>query len=697
MVIALLGACALALAASPAASASSLRSSYRAENLCSVPRAGSAGCLGVRLVADSVTGADLRANASRQAAEAATGTIPAVANKTPISWGLTPALLHAAYSLPSETFPASQQTIAVVDAFNDPTAEADLAVYDTEFKLPACTTANGCFRKLNQDGHSSPLPPEEGEWAAEISIDVEMAHAVCQNCHVLLVEAESEEFPSLGAAVDAAVNAGATEISNSYAGPEETIFASVFSEWNSDYYDHPGVVVTASSGDCGYLNQACPWRATAANFPADSPDVVAVGGTTLTDQSETWASTLWDEGGSGCSQIFSAPPWQSALASFSATGCREGRSIADVAAIGNPDTGVDIYDSTPEAPGARTGWAVYGGTSVSSPIIAAEFALAGGSRGVAFPAATLYTHLGEDEALYDVVSASNGSCGGASSCQAGVGYDGPSGVGSPIGLHAFALTGSPVSTSAPAISGVAEQGRTLTATAGTWTGSPTSLGDQWEQCTLSGSGCLPIAGGTGQTLTLTASEVGSTIRVQEIAGNAAGFGPAAQSAQSATVASNVLKLVGFTPSSGITGSTVTITGTGLSNATSVEIDKLAATFNVLSSTKIETTVPDGARAGKVSVGTLTQNATSKSKFTPTLSVTAFSPASAVPGKLVTVKGIGFNTSSSVSFDGRAASVTFVSATKLKAIVPAGVQAGQIGVTNSSAPAGTVFSSRSFAP
>jgi IPT/TIG domain len=679
LVAALFVAGAFAAVLSASASAASAPSASRVVRVCGTPRAGAAACAAMKLVPAGDMGAQAKVV------------------KKPYAGFLTPQDLHAAYSLPSGTTVSSTQTIAVIDAYDDPTVEADLAVYDEEFGLPACTSANGCLRKLNQEGRSSPLPTEEGEWAAEISIDVEMAHAVCQNCHVLLVEAENEEFTSLGAAVDAAVNAGATEISNSYAGPEEPIFASVFSEWNADYYEHPGVIVTASSGDCGYLNRACPQRVSAANFPADSPDVVAVGGTTLADQSETWASTVWAEGGSGCSQIFSAPSWQSALASFSATGCREGRSIADVAAIGNPNTGVDIYDSTPEAPGAPTGWAVYGGTSVSSPIIAAEFALAGGSRGVAFPAATLYSHLGEDEALYDVVSGSNGSCAGASSCQAGVGYDGPSGVGSPIGLNAFALAGSPVSASAPAISGVAEEGRTLTATAGAWTGSPTSLGDQWEQCKPSGSGCLPIAGATGETLTLTAGEVGSTIRVQEIAGNAAGFGYTAQSAQSATVVSNVLTLAGFTPSSGITGSTATITGTGLSAVTSVEVGKLAATFKVLSSTQMETIVPDGARAGKVSVSTPTKTVTSKSKFTPTLSVTAFSPASAVPGKLVTIKGIGFNTSSSVSFDGRAASVTFVSSTKLKATVPAGVQAGQIAVTNSSVPTGTVFSARSFAP
>ena len=128
---------------------------------------------------------------------------------------------------------------------------------------------------------------------------------------------------------------------------------------------------------------------------------------------------------------------------FADTGCGSERSVADVAAIGDPNTGVDVYDSTPEGKGAPTGWGVWGGTSVASPIVAAEWGLAGGSHGVAFPAATLYSHLGDAGALYDVVSGSNGSCGAATFCQAAAGYDGPTGVGSPIGLGAFSEAGSP--------------------------------------------------------------------------------------------------------------------------------------------------------------------------------------------------------------------------------------------------------------
>jgi subtilase family serine protease len=392
--------------------------------------------MAMKLLAASLTPADLQAGAVRQADEEAAGAAPAVAVKSPEAGYLTPQLLHAAYELPDETPASSNQTIAVVDAFDDPSAEADLGVYDRQFGLPACTSADGCFRKVNEEGQAEPLPRREGEWAGEISIDVQMAHAICQSCHVLLVEANSETFADLGAAVDAAINAGANEVSNSYGGPEQRGRARHDVRLNARDFDHPGVLVTASSGDCGYLNQACRRLAKRAEFPADSPDVVAVGGTTLTERKKAWTSTVWEEGGSGCSSAFTAPPWQSALANFSATGCAA-RSVADVAAIGDPNTGVDVYDSTPEGNGDPTGWGVWGGTSVSSPIVAGEFALAGGAHGVAYPAATLYSHIGDSSSLYDVVSGSNGSCGAASSCQAAVGYDGPTGVGSPIGLGAF--------------------------------------------------------------------------------------------------------------------------------------------------------------------------------------------------------------------------------------------------------------------
>lgn len=514
---------------------------------------------------------------------------------------------------------------------------------------------------------------------------------------MLLVEANSAELSDLGASVNTAVGLGATEISNSYTAGEEAAIASYYSELNASFYDHPGVVLTAASGDCGYLNEDCPREPAAANFPADSPDVVGVGGTSLTEKKEVWRSTVWDEGGSGCSEIFAAPAWQSAVPDFASTGCGSERSVADVAAIGNPNTGVDVYDSTPEGTGQPTGWTVFGGTSVASPIIAAEFALAGGANGAAFPAATLYAHLGEGEDLYDVVSGSNGSCGAATSCQAAVGYDGPTGVGSPIGLGAFAAAGSPENIAPPTISGIAEQGQTLTDTAGSWTNSPTASADQWERCNASGTGCAAIEGATGQSYTLLASDVGATIRVQETAGNADGSGAPVDSERTAVVVSDIPELTSFTPSSGITGSVVTLEGGSLGGVTQVEFGKLPASFKVLSSTQIEAIVPNGADKGRLSLITPPRTLMSKGKFTPTLSVTSVTPTRGRPGITVTIKGVGFNASSTVSFDGAAAPIESLSAKRIKVTVPAGAGAGPLAVTNTSAPVGTVFSASSFTP
>jgi hypothetical protein len=339
-----------------------------------------------------------------------------------------------------------------------------------------------------------------------------------------------------------------------------------------------------------------------------------------------------------------------------------------------------------------------GGTSVASPIIASEFALDGGSHEVPYPAQTLYSHLGESNALYDVVSGSNGTCGGASICQAGVGYDGPSGVGSPTGLGAFTISGSPTSTSAPTIAGVAEQGQTLTLNAGAWMGGPTSIGAQWGLCnSAAGSGCSAISGATGQTYTLTAADVGSTIRVQQTASNASGTGAPTASSPTATVVSDVPTIQSFTPASTITGAAVTIEGTALNGATAVRFGTLtAAKLEAISPTQIEAIVPDGARAGKISVSTPFGTVTSRGKFTPSLSVMGFTPKTGKPGKRVAIRGVGFNAGSRVSFGGvPATGVTYLYPTKLEATVPAGAHAGAISVTNTAAPAGTVSSASSF--
>ncbi len=659
---------------------------YRVERMCATAKPGSASCMIDRLVGESPPSLP-----GGQAAPRAAGAGPGVEEETPWPGFLTPQRLHAAYSLPQETGSSWTQTIAVVDAFNDPTAEADLGVYDEQFGLPPCTTENGCFTKLNQEGQASPLPHDEGGWATEISIDVQMAHAICQNCHILLIEAKSEQFKDLGAGVNAAIEAGATEVSNSYGGTEEGADRAL----NTSFYDHPGVVVTASSGDCGYLNEKCKFDPVGANFPANSPDVVAVGGTSLTEAAGVWSSTAWDEGGSGCSSLFSAPLWQTAAEGFSVTGCGSGRSIADVAAIGDPQTGVDMYDSTPDGEGDPTGWGVWGGTSVASPIVAAEFALAGGAHGVEYPAATLYTHLGDPSALYDVLAGSTGSCGKATSCRAVAGFDGPTGVGSPVGLGAFTTSEAPVDTAPPSISGTAQQGLQLTESHGEWTNEPTSFTYKWERCESSGDGCSPIAKATEQTYTPVPADVGSTIRVQERASNASGPSAPAVSAPTAVVVSDVPKIASVSPGSGITGSAVTITGSALTGASQVTLGKLTAAFTVLSPTEIQATVPDGAVAGKLTVTTSFGSANS-AKFDVTLSVTGFSPETGPVGKVVTIKGRGFKKSSTVQFEGTPAStVTFVSDKKLKATVPVGATTGTVTVTNASSPAGTVAGASVF--
>ena len=682
---------ALSLTGPAPALASPSRAAFRTQRLCATPQPGVASCQAVRLIGASITKAQLRSAAERQASEVASGATPAVGNTSPISGGLTPQSLHSAYSLPDETLASSAQTVAVVDAYNDPTAEADLGVYDKQFGLPTCTTANGCFRKIDQLGRTSPLPATQGEWATEISLDVQMAHAICQSCHVVLVEANSAGYADLGTAVNAAVTAGATEISNSYGGPE----ASYYTSYNAPY-NHPGVVITASSGDCGHFNEGCQ-SANAANFPADSPDVIAVGGTTLTESGEHWTSTAWSDGGSGCSQVFTAPLWQTSASSFSATGCSLGRSVADVAAVGDPYTGVDVYDSTPASNGDATGWGVWGGTSAASPIVAAEFGLAGGAHAVEYPAAILYSNLGNSSVLYDVTSGSNGSCASTTSCRAAVGFDGPSGVGSPVSLSAFTVAGSPVISALPSASGVAQQGQSLTLAHGTWTNSPTSYSDHWVRCSSSGSSCAAISGATASTYTLTSTDVGSTIRLEETASNATGSSLASPSEATATVISSAPAITSFTPASAATGSSVTITGTALNGTTRVRFGSLAAAFTVVSSTQVTTTVPSGAEAGTISLTTAVKTASSKTRFTPALSVTSFSPKSAAAGKLVTITGIGFTASSTVKFNSVSSkSVTFVSSTKLKATVPPEAGTGAITVTNASSPIGTVSSSGSFA-
>ena len=326
--------------------------------------------------------------------------------------GYGPAQFHGAYGL-GTTAPASQ-TIAIVDAYDDPTIASDLNTYDSTYGLPACTTSNGCFTKVNQNGQAGPYPKANSGWALEIALDVETAHEICQvNCRVVLVEASSTSNADLNAAENEAVKLGATEISNSWGGSEYA------GETSDQTFNHPGIAITVASGDNGYGSFG---------YPAASPYVVAVGGTTLNvTRSNGYAGeTAWSGSGSGCSSYESAPSWQSSL-----TPCRGTRGVADVAADANPSTGAAVYDTTKYQ--GRSGWLQVGGTSLASPLVAAVYGLAGGTRSVDYPASLSYS---SPSSLHDVTSGSSGSC-GTSMCTAVSGYDGPTGQGTPNGLGAF--------------------------------------------------------------------------------------------------------------------------------------------------------------------------------------------------------------------------------------------------------------------
>jgi subtilase family serine protease len=332
--------------------------------------------------------------------------------------GYGPAQLRGAYGLPSAA-PAGQ-TIGIVDAYDHPTIASDLNAYSSQFGLPLCNSTNPCFQKVNQSGSASgPWPKANAGWALEIAMDVEVAHAICPNCKILLVEASSNSLSNLAAAVKTAGKLGATEISNSYGGSE---FSSELSAAYAAPYLQPGVAVTVSSGDNGYGSFG---------FPAALSSVITVGGTTLNlGAGNTYGSeTVWGGAGSGCSLYVSAPAWQSFLSA-----CNGKRGSADVAAAADPATGASVYDSVKYQ--GRSGWFKVGGTSLSSPLVAGIYALAGGLPAGTTGASGLYGHSGDGSVLHDVTSGSNGSC-STLMCNGAIGYDGPTGVGTPLGIGAF--------------------------------------------------------------------------------------------------------------------------------------------------------------------------------------------------------------------------------------------------------------------
>ncbi len=334
----------------------------------------------------------------------------------PTGDGYGPASLISAYDLPSSTS-VTGLSVAVVDAYDDPTAVSDVATYRAAWGLPACDTATGagCLTKVNQYGKTSPLPAPSGDsgWATEESLDVDMVSAICPECHIYLVEAKAPSTYSLGTAVHSAVKHRHIDfVSNSYGGGQ----SSSDPAYDTKYYQQPGAAIVASAGDDGY----------GVAYPAASQYVTAVGGTTLTQDAGTtrgWTESVWAGTGSGCARKNEPKPsWQTD------TGCKH-RTDDDVAAVADPATGVAIYDTYDQG-----GWLEVGGTSVASPIIASVFALADTLKAGTYPSSYPYADTGE---LYDVTSGSNGSCSPAYLCTGEVGYDGPTGLGTPRGIGAF--------------------------------------------------------------------------------------------------------------------------------------------------------------------------------------------------------------------------------------------------------------------
>ncbi|MFJ8139874.1 putative Ig domain-containing protein [Streptomyces sp. NPDC096013] len=471
------------------------------ERLCATAAPGSASCFAQR-----------RTDIKQQLAAAVHSDAAAAVS------GLSPANLHSAYALPSTG--GSGLTVAVVDAYNDPNAESDLATYRSNFGLSACTKANGCFKQVSQTGSTTSLPTNDSGWAGEEALDIDMVSAVCPNCNIILVEATSATDANLGTAENEAVALGAKFVSNSWGGSESS---SQTSE-DTSYFKHPGVAITVSSGDSAY----------GAEYPATSQYVTAVGGTALSTSSNSrgWTESVWKtsstEGtGSGCSAYDPKPTWQTD------TGCTK-RMEADVSAVADPATGVAVYDTY-----GGSGWAVYGGTSASSPIIAGVYALAGTPGSSDYPAKYPYSHTSN---LYDVTSGNNGSCSPSYFCTAGTGYDGPTGWGTPDGTAAF--------------------------TSGTTTGNTVTVTNPGSQSTVTGSAAslqISASDSAGATLTYSASGLPTGLSISSSTGLISG---------TASTAGTYAVTVTATDSTGASGSasfTWTVSTSGGGTCTSTQL------------------------------------------------------------------------------------------------------------------------------
>ena len=298
--------------------------------------------------------------------------------------GLSPATIKSAYGFSTSSTAGAGATIAIVDAYDDPSAESDLAVFSSQYGLPACTTANGCFKKVDQTGGTS-YPRADGGWALEISLDVQWAHAIAPGAKILLVEASSNSFANLLAAEDYA-KAHAGYVSNSWGGSEfsgESSYDSHFSQ--------SGVSFFVSAGDSGLP----------AEYPSASPNVISVGGTTLHFSGGTFTGeTGWSGGGGGCSAYENATSAQAGFGGYGNVSCAGKRATPDVSLDADPSSGVSVYDSTKYQ--GQSGWWTVGGTSASSPMWAGRAAVAGATVDASYV-------YGNNISFRDITSGNNGA------------------------------------------------------------------------------------------------------------------------------------------------------------------------------------------------------------------------------------------------------------------------------------------------
>jgi IPT/TIG domain len=578
--------------------------------------------------------------------------------------GYGPVQFQTVYGLTAAAAASTTEVVAIVDAYDNPSAKSDLDAYSSNFGLPILPTcpgapSAGCFKKVNQTGGSIP-PGANAGWGLEIALDLDTVHAVCPKCGILLVEANNNGNANLYTAEDYAA-AHATIVSNSWGGGE-------YSGETSDdsHFNHPGDAITVSSGDSGY----------GIEYPAASRYVTAVGGTTLNLNANNTRSseTVWSGAGSGCSRFETKQSWQTD------SGCTR-RTVADVSADADPNTGAAVYDTY-----GYGGWLQVGGTSLASPLIAGVYALAGVGGTSDYPSSYPYANVAS---LFDVVSGSNGFC-GSYLCMGGVGYDGPSGLGTPIGTAAFASGGSPppapTVTSFSPMSGpvgtqVDVQGTSFTgASSVTFNGTPDTTFVFNSSTDITAH--VPAGATTGPIAVTTPNGTGTS---------ATNFTVTTGGGGAPTVTS-------FLPTSGPVGTHVTINGTNFTGVTSVQFNGVAATsYTVNSTVRITATVPTGATTGPISVSNGGGTGTSSGSFMVTTAsgprITSFSPTFGRTGGRVVITGANFTGTTSVELGGVSATFVVNSGGRITATVPSmsmGHYAWQV-----TTPGGTATSAKTF--